>query len=249
MADLSFLLNRTANKLDEVYSSDRVSFHKYLGIGEIGGHCARSLWYGFRNYLPKEPISGRTARIFETGHAQEQRIIAGLQKFALVGNTQQQVSACNGHLVGYTDFDILGIPEAPATVHQGEAKSMNDKNFKLLKSKGVREAQFKHFTQFTLYAHLRGLSRYFYIAINKDNEDVHVERGEVDNEFAKARIGYAQRIIDADKAPTRISEDPEHMSCKWCPYRQICHFGGAYNINIRNDGTHRPSVDGTWVKI
>lgn len=249
MADISFLLNRTANKLDEVYSSDRVSFHKYLSIGEIGGHCARSLWYGFRNFLPKEPISGRTARIFETGHAQEQRIIAGLQKFALVGNTQQPVSACNGHLVGFSDFDILGIPEAPQTVHQAEAKSMNNKNFELMKSKGLKEAQFKHFTQVTLYAFLRGLTRYFYIAINKDNEDVFVERGEIDAEFAKARIQYAQRIINATVAPVKISDDPENMSCKWCPYKQICHFNAPYNINIRNDGSHRPSENGTWVKV
>lgn len=249
MADLSFLLNRTANRLDETYEArGRVSFAKYLSISELGHPCSRYLYYTFRNYLPKPKVAGRVQRIFDTGHEQERRIIAGLQQFTLIGNCQAEVTACDGHLLGKIDAEILELPEAPATKHIAEFKSMNDAQFKLTRKEGVESAQFKHFVQFQIYGHLRKLTRYFYLAINKNDEDVHAERGDINSGFATAQISRADRIIHATTPPERIGK-PDSFDCKFCPARDICHFNGAYNINIRNDGTHKPSANGEWVKV
>jgi len=249
MADLSFLLNRTANRLDETYESrGRISFAKYLSISELGHPCSRYLYYIFRNYLPKPKVAGRVQRIFDTGHEQERRIIAGLQQFTLIGNCQAEVTACDGHLLGRIDAEILELPEAPATKHVAEFKSINDAGFKELKKHGVEKAKFLHYCQFQIYGYLRGLERFFYLAINKNDEDVYTERGEINKVFAEAQISRASRIIYADKPPERIG-GKDSFDCKFCPAFDICHNGAAHVSGIRNDGTHRPSADGTWVKI
>jgi len=247
MTDLSFLLNRTVQKLDNV-TTPRTSYAKYLSISELGHPCSRYLWYLFRNYLAKPPVSGRTQRIFDTGHAQEQRIIAGLQRFALIGNCQAEVTACNGHLKGYIDAEILGIPEAPKTLHIAEFKSINDKGFKELKKDGVEKAKFLHYCQFQVYGFLRGLERFFYLAINKNDEDIYTERGEINNGFAEAQINRANRIINADKPPERIG-GKDSYECKFCPAFDLCHNNTPHVIGIRNDGTHKPGGDGTWIPV
>ena len=247
MTDLSFLFRTSVHELDKGYETDRVSYSKYLGISELGHPCARYLWYMFRNYLPKQPVEGRVQRIFDTGHAQEERIIQGLQKFALVGNTQAKVTACEGHLLGYSDFDILGIPENPEVVHQGEAKSMNEKQFKATKKDGVQKHQFKHFVQFQVYGYLRNLTKFFYIAINKNDEAVHVEVGDIEPSFAQAQINRAERIVHATEPPERIGP-PSCPDCLWCPAAGICHRGEPHEVNYRNDGSHKPGADGKWVK-
>lgn len=247
MADISFLLNRTANKLDDTYTP-RISFAKYLSISELGHPCSRYLWYIFRNYLPKETVTGRVQRIFATGNEQEKRIIDGLQKFTLIGNCQAEVTACNGHLKGFIDAEILGVPEAPKTLHLAEFKSHNDKSFKELKKDGVEKSKFLHMVQMQVYGFLRNLERYFYLAINKNDEEVFVERGEILPAFAKAQIDRADRIITASQPPEKIGK-PDSLECKWCIAKEICHFNAPHVIGIRNDGSHKPSKDGTWIPV
>jgi hypothetical protein len=245
MTDLSFLFRTSVHELDKGYEDGRTSYAKYIGMSELGHPCARYLWYMFRNYLPKPPVDGRTQRIFDTGHAQEQRIVQGLQRFALVGNTQSKVTACEGHLMGFSDFDILGIPENPTVVHQGEAKSMNDKQFTATKKHGVQKQQFKHFVQFQVYGYLRKLTKYFYIAINKNDEKAHIEIGDIDPSFAQAQLDRGSRIVQATEPPERIGS-ASSPDCMWCPAAGICHRGEPHDVNYRNDGSHKPEAGGKW---
>lgn len=249
MPDISFILNKTTNAIDAWYErNNRVSYNKYLAMSDLGEACSRKLWYKFRNYLPKEAVAGRIQRIFETGQEQENRVIKALQGIALVGNCQARVSACDDHLQGAIDGEILGLSEAPQTTHLLEIKSHNEKNFRELEKEGVEKGFFKHFVQFQIYGYLRKLERYFYIAINKNDEAIYQERGEINPVFAQAQIQRAERIIRSEVAPERIGKE-DSFECKWCYFAGICHRGDKWHVGIRNDGTHRPGPNGEWVKV
>lgn len=44
----------------------------YLGWSELGEPCERRLWYGLRQ-AGREAIPGQLARLFDTGHREEDR--------------------------------------------------------------------------------------------------------------------------------------------------------------------------------
>ena len=242
-------MNKTTAEIDRWYErNNRVSYNKYLAMSALGDACSRRLWYKFRNYLPKEQVPGRVNRIFETGQEQENRVLRALQGIALVGHCQARVEACNGHLQGAIDGQILGLIESPKTEHVLEVKSHNEKNFKELSSEGVEKGFFKHYVQFQLYGFLRGLTRYFYLAINKNDEHIYQERGDINTVFAQAQLSRAERIINADTPPERIGKE-DSWDCKFCQFAGICHRGEPHHVGIRNDGSHRPGPNGEWVKV
>ena len=50
-----------------------------LGSSFIGNECLRSIWLSWRAYA-KTDFDGRMLRLFETGHLQEERIVADLNR-------------------------------------------------------------------------------------------------------------------------------------------------------------------------
>ena len=96
-----------------------------ISVSTLAEECPRSLWYSFRWTTPHEFIQGRTLRLFETGNIEESRWIDNLR---MIGcevvdqddrGRQIMVEACDGHVRGYLDSEILGLPEAPKTWHVG----------------------------------------------------------------------------------------------------------------------------------
>lgn len=133
-------------------------------------------------------------------------------------------------------------------MHILEVKSHNEKNFKELAKAGIKEGFFKHFVQTQIYGFLRGLERYFYIAINKNDEAIYQERGEIEPVFAQAQIDRAARIIRSNEPPARIGK-PDCFDCRFCQFHNICHDGKAHHVNSRNDGTHKPGANGIWIPV
>lgn len=231
-----------------------------ISVSTLAEECERRLFYDFRWASPQEAIPGRTLRLFETGNVEEQRWIDNLRMIGCEvvdqdgtdrdGNPRQiMVEACGGHVRGYLDAEILGLPEAPKTIHVGEIKSHNLKSFTALKKDGVRKSKPLHFGQIQTYMQQRGRSRGIYLAVCKDNDELYAERMELDLPYVARLLARAQRIIDSNEPPAKLHEDPDHkmaFACGWCRHKGVCHDHVQPRVNCRTCLYSSPEDGGSW---
>jgi hypothetical protein len=193
MAELPIKLCPTREAIFSAYEADSGDgFRSHLGASLIGKHCERALFYDFR-WVTRAKHEGRLLRLFETGQLEESRLVLNLRR---VGATvlevdpdtgrQFRVQAHGGHFGGSLDGVAINLLEAPKTWHVLEFKTHSNKSFNELVAKTVRESKPQHFAQMQIYMHLMGMARAMYMAVNKDNDDLYIERVEVDTEYAKA---------------------------------------------------------------
>ena len=74
-----------------------------------------------------------------------------------------------------------------------------------------------------MYMHWSGMTRALYVAVCKDNDEIHCERVHYDKALAQALTDKARRVIEADAPPPGISDKPEWYACKWCSAYGVCH--------------------------
>ena len=225
----------------------------HLGASLIGLACSRRLWYGFR-WTARERFAGRMLRLFDTGKREESRVGDELRGIGCEvhmddGQAQWRVSACGGHFGGSMDGAVLGLPEAPKSWHVLEIKTHSAKSFADLAKKGVREAKPQHFAQMQTYMHLAGVDRALYYAVNKDTDDLHIERVAYEKAFAERLVDKAARVISASEPPPKLSEDPAWFECKFCPFHALCHGQAVAEVNCRTCAHSTPVIDadgGLW---
>lgn len=199
----------------------------YLGMSIIGHPCSRYLWYDFR-FCCREDFDGRMYRLFETGDLAESRFCKNLRDIGCtvyeVGRDGKQFEckALGGHFLGHLDAVILGIIEAPKTWHDGEFKTHDDKSFKELKVKGVKLAKPMHYCQMQCYMKYCKLTRAFYMAVNKDTDELYGERVRYNAEEALKLEERALNIITASTPPARIGKDADDWRCRFCSAKSIC---------------------------
>ena len=229
------------------------SYHRsHLGASQIGHNCSRALWYGFR-WVKKQHHAGQLLRLFETGQLAEDRFVAELKSIGcdvweVDPDTGKQfnIKACGGHFGGSLDGVAIGILEAPHKPHVVEMKTHNDKSFKELVKFGVKKAKPMHYAQMQVYMRRMDIDRAFYMAVNKNTDELYGERVKLDVEYADRLIEKAQRIIFTDTPPQGVSENPSWYECKWCDYFDICHNGALSERNCRTCTHITAEKDGTW---
>jgi len=200
----------------------------YLGGSILGTECERELWYAFR-WCSFPDFSGRSYRLFETGDAEEPRLVRdlraiGVEVYDVDPDTDEQfgVSAIGGHVKGHLDGIALGILEAPKTWHVLEFKTHGEKSYKELEKKGVKESKPVHYAQMMLYMGLMKLTRALYLAKNKNTEEIYGERIRFDaDEFARLKA-KAKRIVEASHPPERISNRQDSFACRFCDANELC---------------------------
>lgn len=223
-----------------------------ISVGELGNECDRALYYGLRWASRPEVIDGRKLSIFRTGDRWEDALVADLQAIGVeVTGQQDRIRLVAGHVRGKIDGRAIGLPEAPKTEHLMEFKSSNDKGFKELKKKRVREGKPLHFVQLQLGMHMFGLSRAGYLVVNKNDDERYFERVEYDAEFCLRILARAERIIRSDDPPSKLHEDPEAkgaFACGWCKHRGVCHDKRPVRVTCRTclHSTPEMSGDGHW---
>lgn len=202
-------------------------------------------------------------RLFSHGDIEEKRLVKDLTSIGLKvlshdPKTGRQFSfkLFGGHFGGSLDGVALGLVEAPNAWHLLEFKTHNDKSFKLLEKKGVREAKPEHFAQMQSYMGMSKeylnapLSRALYLATNKNTDDIYEERIKYEeDEYLKIKT-KAKRIIFSNYPLAKISEKPDFYKCKWCNFSEVCH-PQQDNIkipekNCRTCCFSSPKEDGTW---
>lgn len=226
---------------------------KHLGASLIGHDCARYLWYVFR-WAKHEKHSGRMQRLFNRGHREEARFVEwlrgiGFQVWEVTEEgAQYRVKAVAGHFGGSLD----GINQAPPKYRIGEPMLCEFKTqgtgagFTKLKEQGVKLCKPRHFAQMSIYGRNYGFRFALYMAINKNDDDLHVEIVELDWRLADDLLRKAEDVITAQRAPSKLAENEAFFECKYCPFVGICHRGEQPERNCRSCQNAKPIENGEW---
>lgn len=224
----------------------------HLGCSILGDACDRRLWLSFR-WAQKARWSGRILRLFERGQREEQIFVHELRSLgAEVHDTdpdtgeQFRVKACGGHLGGSIDAVAIGLPPDAAKWHVLEFKTHSADSFAKLAA-GVKEAHPKHYVQMQLYMWLGSMDCAYYLAVNKDTDELYIERIEWDVPFVSKQLERAEWIITQKEPPLGISLDPSWHECKhFCDLHDLCHKVGDClpEPNCRTCCHTTPEMDG-----
>lgn len=206
----------------------------YLGMSQLGHSCERYLWYSFR-WCFNDIISNRIQRLFNRGHREEPAIVETLAKVGVrVYGDQTECVAIHGHCKGHCDGIAIGVLEAPMTEHLAEFKTMNDKAFKEVCKKGAKASKPVYYVQMQLYMYKLKLTRALFVAVNKNDDSMYIERIELDKDTAEYYFNRGESIILTDKPPERKENfKPTWFECKWCSAKDICHNKEKVNMNCR----------------
>ncbi|MER2505089.1 MAG: PD-(D/E)XK nuclease family protein [Azonexus sp.] len=253
MANLPAVVSPTGEAIFAAYEADaRQGFRCHLGASLIGKSCERALWYDFR-WTTVASHPGRVLRLFETGQLEETRLVRNLRRTGATvldvdpdTGRQWRVEAHGGHFGGSLDAVALNLIEAPKTWHVVEFKTHSRKSFADLLAKRVRDSKPQHFAQMQIYMHLTGMTRAMYLAVNKDTDDLYVERVKVDTAYADRLLAKAARILFAARPLDRVSEDPAWYECRMCAHAEVCRGQAAAAVNCRTCLSSTPVEGGWW---
>jgi hypothetical protein len=216
-----------------------------ISVGEIGTECDRALWYTFRWASQPEQIDGRKLSIFRTGDRWEEVLVSDLERIGVeVYGQQDRIRLVGGHVRGKCDGKGIGLPEAPKTEHLFEFKSSNAKSFKEIAAKGCKVAKPLHYGQCQIGMHAFGLTRAGYLVVNKDTDERYFERIEYDVDYCVRQLARAERIINANEPPSRISDNPDFFGCRFCKHHSICHEGAWPRVTCRSCLHSTPEMGG-----
>ncbi len=231
----------------------------HLGASLIGDSCSRKLYYSFRwakksDFSSKTRTQGQALRLFERGHREEPSIIKLLEKsghrFLPVPEGQDQHRAklkCNGHFGG--SMDAIGfLPEIFGMSDQilYEFKTAGDTQFRRLKKEGVKSDKPMHWSQMCVYGKDKSINYGLYICVNKNTDEIYIEFLKLDWALAETMEMKAEAIINAEEPPPKIAMSASHFVCKWCDYKDICHYEDQIDINCRSCKHSKPVENGQW---
>lgn len=242
------------------YSEDEQRWH--LGASIIGQPCARKIWYSFR-WVKREIHDGRMMRLFQRGHREEDLFVHRLRRIGITvwdrdpnstpdpvtGELKQWriVHPQNAHYGGSLD-GIAFIPWLPEGYQYviTEFKTHSENSFKKISTKGIAYAKPEHYGQMSTYGQKKGYHYGLYCAVNKNNDDWYPQYVPLKHAMADGLDSRAIKIIEAERPPTKYSENSAHHACKNCNFRGPCHLGEPYEKSCRSCHYVRPLPDGTW---
>jgi len=242
------------NRIYAAIEKEKVNPDLYLGrLGSsfIGEECVRQVWLEWRGFA-RGQFDGRMLRLFETGHLQEERIVADLRRAGFAvwdkreDGRQFEFVDQTGHFITKVDGVVKDVPESDKP-HLLEVKTHNKKSFDGLLKKGMRDAKPLHYAQVQISMALGGFTRALYVALCKDDEQFHVERIKEDKAFqAKLRIKI-EKLVDAQLRPAGISDDASSFGCKFCSMKAVCTKESEPLRHCRTCAMCSPGAEGKWV--
>jgi len=230
----------------------------HLGGSVIGKPCSRELWYSFR-WAKKETFEsesvkrtpGQLMRLFQRGHREETPLTKYLEGIGCVFDstkeTQLRISDCGGHFGGSLD-NVGTLPPKFKIPYKVlfEFKTSNMALFNKLKKEGLRKHKPVHFAQMCVYGYKTGIRFGCYVCVDKNTDELYIEIVKLDFELAGMMIEKAANIITAKVPPPKIAQTSTHFSCKWCSFKQICHYDEPIEKNCRSCVNAVPLEDGKW---
>lgn len=245
--EISRLIDRTT--LENFENDHRT----HLGASQIGEKCKRKLWYIFR-WVKKSKFPANVARLFSRGHDEEFKIIkllklAGFTFDTQMSGDQHKISTnSNGHFGGSIDsigyFPTGFSPYGDKIIF--EFKTANDSQFKQVQKHGVKKHFPKYFSQICVYGYKMQIDYCLFVCVNKNDDNLYFEIVEVDHEHGKKMIRKADEIIISNQPPEKISLQPAYSECKFCNFKDICHFNAPTEKNCRSCIYSQAVQDKKW---
>lgn len=211
----------------EALARQRKAYEGYgISASALGHECDRKLWLDLRWTAEPEQVDGRRLRIFERGDIEEDRVIADLELAGVeIGRQQERYSLAGGWIRGKVDAVGLGFLEAPKSEHVVEIKSAKAADFRAVVKHGVAAKKPEHWHQVHAGMAALGIARGAYVIVNKDSEEIHIERIRLDVEATARAEARVARIVEADEAPGKVSENAAKPPCLLCRHKGLCHGG------------------------
>lgn len=225
---------------------------RHLGCSTLGHHCDRWLWLSFR-WAVQERFPGRMLRLFRRGQLEEDIIASDLRAIGcdLVTHDEngKQLRVDFGNFVSGSMDGVIrsGVPESPSKPHVVEMKTHSLKSFKDLSSKGVEASKPMHWAQMQLYMLGTGIDRALYVAVCKDNDELHIERIRFDRQAAETLRDRGHWIVGTDRMPEPVHPDPSWWQCKFCPAYAACKQGEPVTAKNCRTCRYGTPVDGKWI--
>lgn len=160
---------------------------------------------------------------------------------------QWRVSAVHKHAGGSLDGKGF-LPENYPIKEEilFEFKTHNANSFAKLQKDGMKLSKPLHYAQCCTYGYLMKLNYVCYVAVNKDNDELHIEIVPLNHRTGEMQVIKAERIIRSQEPPPRQNENPNFWLCKMCAYRFMCHTEGEVAQNCRSCKHAEPIQDGKW---
>jgi hypothetical protein len=215
---------------------------KYLGASRVGDDCLRKLAYEF-HHVPKDEgceFKGRTLRIFERGHANEDLMAARLRLagfklvthkanggqigFAVAWNEQRQAFTFAGHLDGV----VTEAPYETGVVCPAlwENKCLGTSGFGDLSRKGLRASKPVYFAQMQLYMAYLELTEHpgLFTAECANTGEIYAEHVPFDAAAAQAASDTGVKVVTSqmpEEMPRCAKVATDHR-CKFCDFPARC---------------------------
>jgi hypothetical protein len=216
---------------------DASGVRDYLGASRIGEACARRLCFETSRTAVDSGAehAGRTLRIFDAGHVLENLSIRWLRCAGFDLRTRKRsgdqfgFEIADGRIRGHIDGVIVNGPDLglPWPI-LWEHKSANAKSWIKFVKGGLEAWNSVYWGQVHLYMAYMELEHCLFTAVNKDTLELHHELVALDLSAAQALSDKAVAVVRATTAGEllpRISDDPDHYMCRFCPYLRRCHYG------------------------
>jgi len=238
----------------EVKEAERDFYLGRLGASFLGEECLRKTWLSWRAYAVSK-FGGRMLRLFETGHQQEERIVADLKAAELTvwerdPKTGEQIEFVDdtGHFIVKLDGIVKNVPEAAKTSHVLEIKTHNKNSFSGVAKHGVQKSKPTHYAQVQAGMMMSKLDRGLYVALCKDDEQFYVERIKPDLPVQQAAKKKIITLVNATLRPAGISTDGESFGCKFCDMKDVC-VGNTAPLRTCRSCVHARANEfpGEWV--
>ena len=202
----------------------------YLGASGIGSECLRKVQF---DWMRTSTHAARTKRIFNRGHASEEKIAEqlALAGFKLERNTEATgFVACDGAFRGHCDGIIRSGPAIEGLTYPclWENKCLGSSGWKKIEKHGLRVAYPVYYDQCQLYMAYLGLDENpaLFTAENADTCHFLCVTVPFDAEAAQAASDRAVAVITSTQAgellPRITDKGPTDWRCKMCSHSEFC---------------------------
>ncbi len=222
----------------------------YVGASSIGDECELKLWMQYRHahlaarkkteIIDGKLMPGRAELIMAAndGHRGEDlmagylRQVPGVELTTHDANGKQlSYSDLRGEYQGHWDGLILGVSQAPKTMHTWEHKVKNQKFYDALtklkekydEKEVLQQWDYKYYCQAVTYMHYNGTTRHYTTVALAGSRKFQSIRTNENPRLAKLLREKAERITKYPCAPGGISTNPSWFACKYmCDFSKTC---------------------------
>lgn len=217
----------------------------YLGGSRLGEECERRLAYEYHHTPPDDGrgFTGRTYRIFDRGHDNEDRVVEYIRLAGFEMLTEKRDGSQFGfkaakdretgeaRIAGHIDGVIVSGPKMIGNVAMKypclwENKCLNNQSWNDLKRHKLEKSKPVYYVQCQLYMAYMELHEApaIFTAINANTMEIYVELVEPEPTVAHDAIMKGTRVITADSPEdlSRVADKETDFRCRFCDFQDRC---------------------------